>query len=698
MNKITVYSICGSCSAQCPIEVEVQDGRVRHIWGNPHSPIGSRALCPKGAAAKAILYDDNRPQYPMMRDGARGSGNWKRISWDEALDRIAERLAAFKQTHGAKSLVLTDHGGPFNEFQRTFLAAYGSPNAFDDETTGGISVHNAHMSMTGLSRDEVVYDYENCHHLLSFGRAFFDSVRTDEASQIIDLISRGGRFSYIDVRWNNTAAKATDFHVIRPHTDYSVVMGLIHVLLKERLYNVEFVERWVNGLDDLRGATVAFTPEFAESMAGFPAKELVTLARQLADAAPHVIVHPGHTTAWGRNDYYFRRALYALNALLGSYEAPGGLILAKSAADAEVEIRQLSSLPKEPDAHRVDGIGDTVHHLDKRWGLLQTLPAAIQSGNPYPLKAFFAIRHDPLRSLPDREELQRAMDMLELIVTIDDRFSDTAWRSDFILPEPTFLERTDNVIERRGVKPALALRQQAVAQRFDSKPRWWIFRELANRLNLGHHFPYETIDDHIAWQLEGSGIDRDDFTATGLVELSPAPILHDRGNGLKFKKRTGKIELACGDLKQVNVVCWAPCANPQRMTGNHFKVISGQSPAQQEPSGTGSNPLLDELTATNPIRIPTKRAHDLNIADGDAVLVHNGTIDQRGVAKLDPYLSDDAIFLLRGFRNEVPEHSPSRRIGVDAMQLYAGALEVAVGGNCPLTDSTVTVEAVHSGQ
>ena len=124
----SVFSVCGMCTVRCPIKVTVEDGQVKFLEGNPHVPAMKGAVCPRGAAGNALITDPERPQMPMIRVGARGEGKWRKVSWDEAFDYVADKLKEVKDKYGAKGIALTDRGGPFRDMHRALLRGIGSPN------------------------------------------------------------------------------------------------------------------------------------------------------------------------------------------------------------------------------------------------------------------------------------------------------------------------------------------------------------------------------------------------------------------------------------------------------------------------------------------------------------------------------------------------------------------------------------------
>ncbi len=131
----TVYSMCGMCAVRCNIKVEVEDGVVEWIEGNPHVPGLEGSLCAKGSAGLPFEYDTERPQHPMIRTGPKGAGQWKKATWDEALGYITDKLKKIVEKQGGKAIALADRSGPFVDLTRSFMKALGSPNYLNHDDT-----------------------------------------------------------------------------------------------------------------------------------------------------------------------------------------------------------------------------------------------------------------------------------------------------------------------------------------------------------------------------------------------------------------------------------------------------------------------------------------------------------------------------------------------------------------------------------
>jgi thiosulfate reductase/polysulfide reductase chain A len=693
-----VFSVCATCSVRCPIEVEVENGAIKHIWGNPNL-LGGRYLCPRGAAQKATQSDNERVQYPVIRDGERGSGKWRKASWEEALDYVAGGLKTVITKYGGESIVFGDRGGPFTDLHKAFIKALGSPNYFNQHATCSNSVHNAHNGMAGQRRNTVAYDYKNCNYTILYSRNILESIGTKEAKDFIDALERGMKCTYTDVRWTYTAAKADRFYMLRPGADYAFNLGLINVIVTERLYDEEFVNRWVLGMKELSSFIEPYTPEWAERETGIPAKDIIAIAHKLSEAKPAVILHQGWMTARDENDYYMRRSIYILYGLLGAYEAPGGLLFNKNETHCGYKpLRKFVNLPPKVEKKRFDGIGWKYKHLSADYGLGQMLPHAILNQDPYPVKAFICYRFDPLSAYPDPEGFKEALRKLDLLVSVDINFSHIGWFSDVILPESMFLERTDPIIVKGGPKPALWMRRQAVEPRYDSKPKWWIIKQLAERLGVGQYFPYEGIDDLIAWQLADMGLSQSDFDEKGFVELTSKQILYDRKTGLGagFKTPSGKLEFVTSMLEENGIPSFPPYKRMEAPPEGRYRLITGKS-ALHTQGTTLNNKYLNEIQSENKLWINSGEAKRLGVKSGDIVEVSCDGVLQNCTAAVSDFVHPEIVYTLHGYGREIPFQTRAYLKGMRDNTFMKGLLTVSVGGNCPVADCIVRVTKAKPG-
>ena len=684
------------CTVRCPIRVETEEGVVKWIEGNPHDPGMAGRLCAKGSAGMAMEYDYERPQHPMVREGERGEGKWKRATWDEALGYISDKLKTIINKHGGKAVALSDRGGPFRDIHRSFLRAIGSPNYFNHDCTCGKNVQHAAISLFGFGRKTLSYDYKRCKHLILYGRNMFESLRVKAVGHIMEALDEGGKLTYIDVRASGTAMKATRFWMVRPGTDYALNLGIIHTILRDKLYDAEFTNKWVVGLTDLESFVSPYTPEWAARETGVSAKEIVKFVHEVAEDKPSVIFHPGWMTARYLDSFYSSRTAYILNVLMGSMEAPGGLFFAKGPEDVGAkEMNVLLNTIPQPEEKRVDGCGWKFGHFEPGSGLLHLLYPAIQSGDLYPIKAYLVFRHDPLLSLPDPEAQKKALDKLDLLVAIDSNYSETGWYADVILPSATYLEKSSMLATGKGLKPQFCMRKQAVYPRGEAKPDWEIFKLLAERLGVGKYFKFTDIEAFWGWQLEGTGVTVADLEQKGFVELVDKPVWWDRMKDLKFKTPSGKIELISSRLEENGIPSFKPYERPMKPKKGHYRLAFGRSPVHTH-GRTINNPVLNEIMPENVLWMNAKEAERLGIENNDLVQVtsangsHSGTIR----AHVTEFIHPEAVFMVHGFGRKVPWQTRGYNRGLGDYRFETGLLDVydPAGGGIALLECEVNVK------
>ncbi|HAA05605.1 MAG TPA: molybdopterin oxidoreductase, partial [Syntrophobacteraceae bacterium] len=492
-----------------------------------------------------------------------------------------------------------------------------------------------------------------------------------------------------------TATKAHRYWMIRPGTDLALNYALIHVILKENLHDAPFVNRWVLGLDELREFVRPYTPEWAEKETGIAAAEIVALAREISQDKPSVIFHFGYRGANSTTEIYLRRSIMILNALMGSIEVKGGYFFKKGPGEVGGKMaRKLTDqdLPKT-DMPRFDKVGTPEFPLpDPSHGVGQILPNAILSEDPYPIRALIAYRFDPLMSIPDTSRTKRALEKLDLIVTIDINYSDIAWYSDVILPESIYLERLDCIQQANGLKPQMFLRQQAVPPRYDTRPGAIILKQLAERMGIDRYFPYATMEDLVRWQLEGTGFSMEDFQAKGFVSYTDKQIFWDRNDGLKFKTPSGKIELVSSLLEQAGFESfpeYAPVAPPPE---GQYQFTTGRCAVHTHVS-TQNNPYLNEIFPENALWINSLEGAKLGIQNGDLVEVASSHGSGRIKALVTDFIHPEAVFTIHGFGHEAQLASRAFNKGVSDAMLQENISD-QVGGSPALHHTFVNVRKV----
>jgi thiosulfate reductase/polysulfide reductase chain A len=696
----TIYSMCGMCSVRCPIEVTVEDGRVVWLQGNPHDKAIGASLCAKGSAGLALEYgDDQRPQTPLIRMGPRGGGQWRRASWDEALDYIADKLKETIETFGKRGIMLSDRSGPFTDLTRTFVQALGSPNYFTHDACCTANAHNAALTLFGFSHEGLIPDLGRVKHLVLYGRNVVEALAVKEAKAFMAALANGMRVTYIDPRATFTACKATRYWQVRPNSDYALNLAIIHEVMQQEVYDKDFVARFVSGMDYLREAVKDTTPEWQERHTGLPAAQIRAFVKEIAADAPHVIFNPGWGTARHKQSFHVSRTALILNAMMGNIEIPGGFVLAKSPEHYGREgLNQLISRVPRVDEPRVDGAGTTRPQWDPAIGMLHQAFAAMETGQPYGIGAYFAYRHDPITGLPDTEAAKRALDKLKLFVSIDVRYSEAGWFADVILPEATYLERANVLCQMNGPVPVFSMRDQAIAPRFDSRPAWWIFREILRRMDIKEALDFETIEELWNYQLDGTGVTVAEMREAGMVSLAHAPELTPRAD-LKFPTPSGTIEIESEILKRAGLPSLPPYEPKAAPADDRFLLLIGRT-ATLTHGQSFNNPILHEIAPEQVLWIHPDRARTLGIGDGDTVEVNGGgSYIGRIKAKVTPWIHPEAVFMLHGYGATVPLATRAYGLGVADQRLQHGKLYDfdPAGGGCALTETIVRIKPAAVG-
>lgn len=686
-----VYSICGMCTSRCPITVEVENGEIACIKGNPHFPAMRAGICPRGVAGVALIKDNERPRTPLIRVGQRGDGKWREVSWDEALDYVSNKLMEIRDKYAPESIALTDRGGPFRDMRRAFLRGFGTPNYCNHDATCARNTHHANLSLTGLGRKGVSYDLKNAKHVVLQYRNLFEAVNIQEVKNLMDALGNGCKLSVIDIRANVSATKAHNFMMIRPGTDYAFNLAVINELLNRNLYDEAYVTRFIKGLNHLRQFIQPYTSEWAERETGISAAHLRRFVKELSEAKPSVLWHPGWNTARYRQTFYTIRSIYIINALLGAFGAKGGLPFVNKPSDfGKKELNTFMDLYPKPEKKRADGVGWKFPHFDEGVGLAHLLFKAMETGEPYPVKGYIAYRHNPLMAFPDPDRLKKIFSGLELLVSVTFSWSDTAWFSDVVLPLSPYLEMESIIATKKALKPYFFVRQRAVDPRFDTKADWEIISGLAKRVGLPQ-LVFDSVEEIWRFQLEGTGMTIEDFDETGVVDATDAP-KHKTPDEFRFKTPSGKIEIVSEKLTNWGIESLQPYQSPETPADGQFRLTFGRCALHTQGS-TLNNPLLFEQMPENVLWINVTAAKKLGISDDEIVTVSQNGYSEIIRAKVTDMIHPEAVWVHHGFGRRVPAESRAYMRGLADNRFMKNGLDIydPVGGAVALQEHFVRV-------
>jgi anaerobic selenocysteine-containing dehydrogenase len=491
-----VNSVCTLCPGGCGITFLKISDRAVKIEGIKGHPVNDGGLCLLGLSGLQLLYGPTRIKSPLKRSGKRGHGNWEKISWKEAISKIVEKLGDLKskgRPHTVGIISDSDRGTVPRLFER-FLTAYGSPNFFRIPSVRDSYELTLHI-MQGVQASPG-FDFENADFILSFGSGIIDGwgspVRMMRANSAWK--SDGAKVIQIEPRLSNTAAKSNKWIPINPGSEAALAMGLAHVIIKESLYDSGFISNNADRFDDWKQLVIdKYSPDSVATITGIDVGTIVVLARSFANASkPLAICGLGDgTTPVSLSDCM---AVHALNALVGNIDKKGGIF---AVSDPEYinwpEIDMDAKAAVGMQHERLDGAGGRKYPYSRY--LLNRLPEAILSEAPYSLESLFISGANPLYTLMDTQNTEKAFEKIPFVVSFSSYMDETARHADLILPNHVYLERYEDVPTPFGmIQPITGLAKPVVEPQLDTKHVGDVIIQMAKGLggSLANSFPWES--------------------------------------------------------------------------------------------------------------------------------------------------------------------------------------------------------------
>ncbi|HEB69578.1 MAG TPA: nitrate reductase [Desulfobulbus sp.] len=662
-----VPTTCEMCFWKCGVIAKVVDGKVVKLEGNPLHPQSRGKLCARGQAGMGLLYDKDRLKVPMIRSGARGENRYKQASWDAAFDYVAEKLTAIKEKYGPESIALFAHGSPGTYFANV-ARAIGSPNISYPSFSQCLGARNVAWELTygeGPQSTCERTDMANSRVIVLFGTHLGENMHNTQNQEFAAAISNGARIIAVDPRFSTAAGKASMWLPIKPGTDLALLLSWTNIIIKEGWYDREYVARYTNGFKELSEAVKQYTPEWAARETELPMHDIVEAARALGKNAPNVMVHPGRHFSWHGNDTQRGRAMAILNAILGTWGRRGGIWLAPKGKLARLEDR-----PAYPEPKR-----DAVVYGDYPFaggeGLTNTVREATISGKPYPIKAWLVTGTNLLKTMPDERRTRKAIDQLDLLVSVDVMPTDMVMLADVILPECSYLERHDGLYNITTKESGIALRQPAVEPLYQSKPAWWIGNRLCRSLKLDAYGVKGTWEDRMRRQASLWGIDYNELADKGYISIpgSAAPYITPT-NPPVFKTDSKKIELYSSELDDEDFDPIPRYKAIEQPPAGQYRLLYGRTPVHTF-TRTVNNQWLWELYKENQVWVNAREAARLQISNGDLVRV----VNQDGVesdpvrARVTERIRPDCVYMVHGFGQHSPAMTRAYNRGADDQHL-----------------------------
>lgn len=713
-----VYGFCDMCYWRCGLKVKSRDGKAVKIDGNIEHPNNRGVVCGKGNAGLMVAYDPDRLKYPMIRVGKRGSGEFKKVSWEEALDFTAQKLLEVKEKYGSHSLALVGHGTWEKPYHR-LAHAFGTPNTTSPVfglCCGARGAANMMIAGKNLTGNETI-DLENTKYFLMMGRNVTESLHNGETLGWIDGVANGAKVVYVDPRYTITASKAKEWLAIKPLTDHAFLLALIHVVIKEKLYDKEFVAEYTQGLDELWEVVKNYTPEWAEKETDITAETTVRIAHEMAEHAPSVIVYSPRRLTRSDNDFGMGMAIATLNSLFGVWDRKGGIFTPQTFKVPEPDLPEF----KHAHGHRVEkggdfnfddyeivdehghivradgaGVKDRWVFANPKYGLTNEMWKAISEQKPYPIKALITAGGNAFTNTNDREIVETALHNLDFYVAADVMPNEMNRYADVILPEATYLERYDDLQIGGAREGYVAIRMPAMKPLHGTRDAWTICKQLANRLDLGDYFPHENIESLIEDRLSKVDLTRAELEEKGIIKTEIKPEVNfprEYGKKSVFPTPSGKVEFIPSALKQNNlthILQYKPQVSPN---DNEFYFTFARV-GYHTHARTQNNIWLADLMAENELWIHPESAEKYNIKSGDKVKV----TDRRGHSqtiktKVTIRIRKDTVFMVHGFGQQDDRMKTAYQKG--ALDAYLASNDQdQILGTIAMGRSLVTVEKI----
>ena len=510
-------TICGLCSGGCGIQVRLIDGLPVHIKGNPNYPVNQGGMCPLGINALHHLYNPDRIQIPMKRVGNPLTGKWEPISWEDAFKIISQRLIKLRRQNITHQLVILGSGerGVMKELISRFASAYGSPNYYQFSSLPNDAV--PYLLVHGQSQIPS-YDFLNAKIILSFGSNFLEEGFSPIYYTKLYSHHREQQTRYIQIepRMSLTAANADSWVPIRPGTYGALALGLAYVLIREELYNEDFVTKYTFGFEDwidkeskkhigFRNYVLEnYYPEKVSEITGVSSELILELGRELGNT-PRALVLGGGGALDNTNGTFSMMAIQSLNGLLGNYERKGGIYFIDEPPYSKLPPVIEDSIAKngnkkEPHAKPQD-ISFPLTNFS-----IESFTKNILRDNPYPIDTLFLFRGNPLFHSINHHEFVDALKKTPFIVSFDSFINETNEYAHLILPVNTFLEDWNESSNIPSVGFShIGIQQPVIEPLFSTRSMGDIFIDLAKQIGgtVSDSFPFENYKQVIEHKLLG---------------------------------------------------------------------------------------------------------------------------------------------------------------------------------------------------
>jgi thiosulfate reductase / polysulfide reductase chain A len=691
---------CEVCFWKCAGWVyKKSDGSIWKIIGNDEDQHSNGRFCPRGTGGIGMYYDEDRLKTPLIRTGERGKQVFKEASWDEALQFIAGKMKDISGKYGPESMALFTHGSGSAYFT-TLFKAFGSANIAEPSYAQCRGPRDeAFLATFGEEAySPEITDIRDTRCLVLIGSHIGENMHNGQVQEMSDAIDKGASIITVDPRFSTAAAKSKFWLPIKPSTDIALLLTWMHELIYNELYDKKYVESYCTGFDKLKEHVKDFTPEWAYGITTIKPDLIRKSAREMANAAPAVIVHPGRHVTWYGDDTQRIRAVAILNALLGSWGRRGGFYRPAKFALASPA---LPPFPKP--AMTWSDLFPGKYSIASSPVSNALIDASIPDNKPgYPIKGWIVNGTNLVNTIPDQANTLKAIQNLDLLVAVDTMPMEITGWADVILPECTYLERYDALRAAPHRKPALALRMPAAVPKYNSKPGYSIARELAEKLNLDAWFPFAKQDELLDWQLKKAGTSLGEMKLAG-VKTFPREaddLYFGEDEKAEFPTDSGKIELYSEYFATSGFDPLPKYVPHEEPAEGYYRLIYGRAPMHTF-TRTSNNSNLTDLMSENSVWVNPSVAKEWGLKADQYVWLRNqdNVISEFAVkVRITERIRWDSVYIVHGFGHSAKHLSRAFGRGVSDTQLITKVLVDPLMGGTGMRSNFVTFITEKPGQ
>ncbi|MGI9860132.1 molybdopterin-dependent oxidoreductase [Moorella naiadis] len=641
-----IASVCQMCSGQCGIYVLVENGAIIDLEGIPDHPVSKGFICAKGKAGKELVTDPRRVRYPLKRIGGRGEGRWQRVSWEDALGEIAERLLAIKDAYGPRAIAY--HRGHASEWESNwdfvirFMNVLGSPTLSTNNHLCHVPRMLAHRLTYGAMPAP---DYEQAQCILLWGTNPAAS-RPYNAARILAARERGALLIVVDARRNEIAAMADLFLQVRPGSDGALALGMLNIIIQEKLYDQGFTESWTIGLERLAELVKDYPPERVEELTRVPT-ELIIKATKLYATTKPACLQDGNGLDQHTNVVNTTRAIACLRALTGNLDIPGGNVFLSGFRTANLTLGYLKP-ELSPLLGQYPLLGQGRYAMVTPPILLQ----AIAAGEPEPVHALIVQGAALVASSSDSRRVAAALKKLDLLVVHEQYLTHTALLADFVLPASSYLERYllytyFAVTMADGEDYHVVYLQRPVCQVGECRTDQEFIFALARKLGFGAAFPWSTNLEALRDLLAPTPVTVEELIANPWVLVPAGKRMYRKYMNSGFATPSGKVELwsqTCAahnydGLPVFREPAESPYSTPEKYARFPLIANTGLRLAEYTQTMFRTLPSLYKEMPQPWVEIHPQTAAQYGIANGDTVIVES----ERGQVKLRARVTTDVL-------------------------------------------------------